>query len=124
MHVPQSPETRAETEQIMMVPRNIVSAQVTVMCVQCPSNNSPYLRPVEHHYKHYRFSNLSVLDCSVEIDVAMLRSALAAAACSKTGLLPGSMALKTCSPVAAAGEQAGHRHCAGHASGNAPHDKA
>lgn len=27
MHVPQTPETRAETEQIMMVPRNIVSAQ-------------------------------------------------------------------------------------------------
>ena len=31
MHVPQQPETRAETEQIMMVPRNIVSPQV------CPS---------------------------------------------------------------------------------------
>lgn len=28
MHVPQTPETRAETENIMMVPRNIVSAQV------------------------------------------------------------------------------------------------
>ena len=28
MHVPQQPETRAETEQIMMVPRNIVSPQV------------------------------------------------------------------------------------------------
>ena len=28
MHVPQTPETRAETREIMMVPRNIVSAQV------------------------------------------------------------------------------------------------
>jgi DNA-directed RNA polymerase II subunit RPB1 len=28
MHVPQTPETRSETENIMMVPRNIVSAQV------------------------------------------------------------------------------------------------
>ena len=28
MHVPQTPETRAETQEIMMVPRNIVSAQV------------------------------------------------------------------------------------------------
>jgi len=28
MHVPQTAEARAETQQIMMVPRNIVSAQV------------------------------------------------------------------------------------------------
>lgn len=28
MHVPQSQETRAETTEIMMVPRNIVSPQV------------------------------------------------------------------------------------------------
>ena len=28
MHVPQTPETRAETREVMMVPRNIVSAQV------------------------------------------------------------------------------------------------
>jgi len=30
MHVPQIPETRAETQEIMMVPRNIVSPQVGV----------------------------------------------------------------------------------------------
>ena len=30
MHVPQHPETRAETREIMMVPRNIVSPQVCV----------------------------------------------------------------------------------------------
>ena len=30
MHVPQNAETRAETREIMMVPRNIVSPQVTV----------------------------------------------------------------------------------------------
>lgn len=29
MHVPQTPETRAETREIMMVPRNIVSPQVS-----------------------------------------------------------------------------------------------
>ena len=29
MHVPQTAEARAETQQIMMVPRNIVSAQVS-----------------------------------------------------------------------------------------------
>ena len=28
LHVPQTPESRAETQEIMMVPRNIVSAQV------------------------------------------------------------------------------------------------
>ena len=28
MHVPQSPEVRAEVQEIMMVPRNIVSPQV------------------------------------------------------------------------------------------------
>jgi len=31
MHVPQTPETRAETENIMMVPRNIVSAQARLL---------------------------------------------------------------------------------------------
>ena len=30
MHVPQTPETRAETKEIMAVPRNIVSPQVCV----------------------------------------------------------------------------------------------
>lgn len=35
MHVPQTPETRAETENIMMVPRNIVSAQVHLRCGCC-----------------------------------------------------------------------------------------
>lgn len=32
MHVPQTAEARAETQQIMMVPRNIVSAQVCATC--------------------------------------------------------------------------------------------
>lgn len=32
MHVPQTPETRSETENIMMVPRNIVSAQACFTC--------------------------------------------------------------------------------------------
>lgn len=32
MHVPQTAEARAETQQIMMVPRNIVSAQVCAIC--------------------------------------------------------------------------------------------
>ena len=31
MHVPQTPETRAETKEIMAVPRNIVSAQVNTI---------------------------------------------------------------------------------------------
>ena len=40
MHVPQQPETRAETEQIMMVPRNIVSPQVNILCIsQCPDTS-------------------------------------------------------------------------------------
>ena len=30
MHVPQTPETRAEVQEIMMVPRNIVSPQARV----------------------------------------------------------------------------------------------
>lgn len=30
MHVPQTAEARAETKEIMMVPRNIVSAQVLI----------------------------------------------------------------------------------------------
>ncbi len=30
MHVPQTPETRTETREIMMVPRNIVSPQVNI----------------------------------------------------------------------------------------------
>lgn len=43
MHVPQTPETRAETQEIMMVPRNIVSAQVG-----CSSHcgTIPYLAPL------------------------------------------------------------------------------
>ena len=32
MHVPQSAETRAETREVMMVPRNIVSPQVRCSC--------------------------------------------------------------------------------------------
>ena len=37
MHVPQTAEARAETREIMMVPRNIVSAQVTTSLVDtCP----------------------------------------------------------------------------------------
>ena len=35
MHVPQSAETRAETREIMMVPRNIVSPQVCCCCRPC-----------------------------------------------------------------------------------------
>ena len=31
MHVPQTPETRAETQEIMMVPRNIISPQVPLI---------------------------------------------------------------------------------------------
>ena len=31
MHVPQTAEARAETREIMMVPRNIVSAQVRIL---------------------------------------------------------------------------------------------
>ncbi len=31
MHVPQTPETRAETKEIMAVPRNIVSPQVSYL---------------------------------------------------------------------------------------------
>lgn len=34
MHVPQTPETRAETENIMMVPRNIVSAQARLLLMR------------------------------------------------------------------------------------------
>ena len=34
MHVPQIPETRAETQEIMMVPRNIVSPQVYICGLQ------------------------------------------------------------------------------------------
>ncbi len=35
MHVPQTPETRTETKEIMAVPKNIVSPQVSLMI--CPS---------------------------------------------------------------------------------------
>ena len=35
MHVPQTPETRAETREVMMVPRNIVSAQVGASKASC-----------------------------------------------------------------------------------------
>ena len=34
MHVPQTAEARAETREIMMVPRNIVSAQVRGFCIR------------------------------------------------------------------------------------------
>ena len=38
MHVPQTAEARAETREIMMVPRNIVSAQV---CLECREVTDP-----------------------------------------------------------------------------------
>ena len=41
MHVPQTPETRSETENIMMVPRNIVSAQVCHSCQHHKNWSSP-----------------------------------------------------------------------------------
>ena len=36
MHVPQTPETRTETKEIMAVPKNIVSPQVCVMTCSLP----------------------------------------------------------------------------------------
>ena len=46
MHVPQTAEARAETREIMMVPRNIVSAQASMLnpfgCEQASSNNCHY----------------------------------------------------------------------------------
>ena len=35
MHVPQTPETRTETKEIMAVPKNIVSPQVNAMTCPC-----------------------------------------------------------------------------------------
>ena len=37
MHVPQTPETRTETKEIMAVPKNIVSPQVGAMTCPLPS---------------------------------------------------------------------------------------
>lgn len=47
MHVPQIPETKAETQEIMMVPRNIVSPQVRILSMvgstarTCQAASSP-----------------------------------------------------------------------------------
>ncbi len=50
MHVPQTPETRTETREIMMVPRNIVSPQVCPH-LSCCLSSLPLIQRRQHARK-------------------------------------------------------------------------